>query len=128
MDSIKDQINIINETKHNIHSIKHTESIRQFQNLITQFMKLKIFKIDMNILSKICKQHYIRATNLYGYWQIASSRESRITREFLEKCIEQNNHDRAYYALCIYLQNPYNISRYLFYLLISNFEKLFIKT
>jgi len=120
------EIGIIFETQDRPYMLKHTTSIRRFQNIIEQMTPIKLITVNLSLLKKICNAHKSRASNVYGYLECSSSIESKITREYVEECIKIENSALAFYALCIYLQNPYNISKHFFRLLISNFNDLFV--
>lgn len=109
----------------NIHKLEQNKSLRAFQNIMGQLLPVQDIPVNLDLLDSICSIHENRPTNLYGYYQLASSKESVITREFIQININRGRNNRVFYAICLYMQNPYNVHRCLFKLLLENFRQIF---
>lgn len=106
-------------------SLEYKNRLYRFQQLIGQLSNCEHINVNFNVLENICNLHQNRFTNFYGYWEIGSSKESKLAREFIQKYIKQNNPQMIRKKICEYMQDIDNSSKTFFLLLFTDFNNIF---
>lgn len=98
-----------------------------FEEQLDRLRETDINDVELNIelIVSIFQQNRNRLTNLYGFCSINTSHQSSRLIKLITNQIKDQNYDQVKTALIEYLQEPTNIGRNLYSLLLKNFSQLF---